>query len=116
MRVWRGRDSGPYMHSIHFSFAVGAFIAPLVAAPFLSERATSADNFALINGTDFIDLDKETRITTLYPLMGSIPTLVSFGYLYFHFSTLKTPIKFNKSETDDGEKTIWTRSFSNKSH
>jgi len=33
--VWRGRDSGPYMHALHFMFGIGAFLAPVIARPFL---------------------------------------------------------------------------------
>ena len=33
--AWRGLDSGPYMHSIHFAFGSGAFLAPVFAEPFL---------------------------------------------------------------------------------
>ena len=28
--VWRGRDSGPYMHALHFMFGMGAFLAPVL--------------------------------------------------------------------------------------
>jgi hypothetical protein len=33
--AWRGFDSGPFLHSIHFTFGIGAFIAPVIAEPFL---------------------------------------------------------------------------------
>jgi len=33
--TWAGRDSGPYMHALHFMFGLGAFISPLLAKPFL---------------------------------------------------------------------------------
>jgi FHS family Na+ dependent glucose MFS transporter 1 len=35
MDSWIGFDSGPFMHTIHFSFGIGAFIAPIIAEPFL---------------------------------------------------------------------------------
>ena len=35
LRIWEGRDSGPYMHAIHFTFGIGAFLAPLISRPFL---------------------------------------------------------------------------------
>ena len=35
LELW-GRQSAPYMQALHFSFGLGAFVAPLVAAPFLS--------------------------------------------------------------------------------
>jgi len=28
--TWAGRDSGPYMHALHFMFGLGAFISPLL--------------------------------------------------------------------------------------
>ena len=37
--TWQGEhDSGPFMHSIHFSFGLGAFLAPLIAEKFLKEE------------------------------------------------------------------------------
>ena len=45
--IWRGLDSGPAMHCIHFFFGVGAFIAPLAASPFLSRKVPRSD----LNGT-----------------------------------------------------------------
>ena len=36
LRVWE-KKSGPAMQLIHFAFALGAFLAPLIAKPFLSE-------------------------------------------------------------------------------
>ena len=38
--LW-GRNSGPFMQALHFSFGLGAFVAPLLAAPFL--EATTSD-------------------------------------------------------------------------
>lgn len=37
--LW-GRNSGPFMQALHFSFGLGAFIAPLLAAPFLEPTTT----------------------------------------------------------------------------
>ncbi|XP_070572004.1 sodium-dependent glucose transporter 1B-like [Ptychodera flava] len=34
VNLW-GKESGPYMQAVHFTFAVGATIAPLIAGPFL---------------------------------------------------------------------------------
>ena len=33
--IWAGRSSGPYMHALHFSYGLGAFLAPILARPFL---------------------------------------------------------------------------------
>lgn len=37
--LW-GRNSGPFMQALHFSFGLGAFVAPLLAAPFLEATTT----------------------------------------------------------------------------
>lgn len=41
IQIW-GKNSGPYMQTLHFCFGVGAFIAPLLAKPFLSADAVSS--------------------------------------------------------------------------
>ncbi len=66
MDTWQGYDGAPYLHSIHFSFAMGAFLAPLVAIPFLSTPG-----------------DSLSKITILYPIIGALSCLVAFGYLAF---------------------------------
>ena len=37
MNVWENKDTGPIMQLIHFTFAFGAFLSPLIAKPFISE-------------------------------------------------------------------------------
>ena len=57
--IWRGGDSGPAMHCIHFFFGVGAFIAPLAAAPFLSrkiERQDSSNGSLVTTGANTTDI------------------------------------------------------------
>ena len=38
LRLWEEK-SGPYMQALHFSFAVGTFVAPLLAEPFITQNA-----------------------------------------------------------------------------
>ena len=45
VNTW-GKNSGPYMQALHFSFGLGAFVAPFVAEPFL----TPTTNLSLILG------------------------------------------------------------------
>lgn len=40
LQLW-GKDSGPYMQSLHFAFAVGGSIAPLLVEAFVVEAAVS---------------------------------------------------------------------------
>ena len=40
LSIWSGTaHCSPHIHSIHFFYATGAFVAPLAAAPFLSTKA-----------------------------------------------------------------------------
>ena len=58
MRLW-GNKSGPCMQVLHFSWAFGAFVAPLIAKHFIREVADDAD----FNGT-CSDLWTNTSTTT----------------------------------------------------
>mgnify|MGYP001795784684 CR=1 FL=1 len=55
LQIW-GKDSGPYMQALHFAFGVGAFMAPLVAAPFLSTEVNSnCTSTVLVTTTPFVE-------------------------------------------------------------
>ncbi|XP_064600627.1 sodium-dependent glucose transporter 1-like [Liolophura sinensis] len=49
IQIW-GKNSGPYMQTLHFCFGVGAFIAPLLAKPFLSAVAVDSSLNATSSG------------------------------------------------------------------
>ena len=76
------------MHSLHLSFALGSLLAPLISKPFLSDRvytSNDTENFANITIMEN-ELHLETKITILYPLIGTILVAISFGYLYLGIS------------------------------
>ena len=76
------------MQSIHFGFALGAFIGPIVTEPFLSKHISTALG---TENTSFHDTSSQQahgetdleslRIIYLYPLVGSLSLIVSLGYL-----------------------------------
>lgn len=41
LQTWES-DSGPHMQALHFAFAIGAFLAPMVAKPFLAHPLAAA--------------------------------------------------------------------------
>ena len=84
--VWQGRDGGPYMHSIHFSFAIGAFLSPLIAIPFLSNPG------------------EQTKITYLYPLIGTISCIIAFGYLAFGINERNIAKQNEEGKPDETKK------------
>ena len=72
LNIWEGRDSGPYLHALHFTYGVGAVLAPLIARPFLSNDSTE-DN-----------IDTVWTIKTLYPLIGFYGLISALGFLVYH--------------------------------
>ncbi|KAF8785944.1 Sodium-dependent glucose transporter 1 like protein [Argiope bruennichi] len=44
LNLW-GKDSGPFYQALHFTFGLGALIAPLIAAPFVGNIDTSDFSF-----------------------------------------------------------------------
>jgi hypothetical protein len=51
LEIWDGGDAGPYLHSIHFSFAIGAFLAPVLALPFLAGHSSKE---TILNSTQWV--------------------------------------------------------------
>ena len=74
------------MHSIHFAFSLGATIGPILAAPFLSEGASSEDlgdsrNHSHVEANMTLAISKETKIDQLYPISGALVLVSSIGFL-----------------------------------
>ncbi len=86
LALWRDRnDGGPFMHCIHFGFALGTIIGPLLAAPFLStsndilspepnERA----NFTP-TGEAHNSMTLESAVVLLYELVGCLCLVAGIG-------------------------------------
>ena len=71
--VWRGHNGGgPWMHSIHFAYSLGATFGPILATPFLSEKSSIVRP---------MNISKESRIDELYPISGAIVLASSLGFL-----------------------------------
>ena len=108
LEIWEGRDSGPYMHAMHFCFGLGAFLAPLIAGPFLVNQEgaealshssahlpapglnlTVRENTSLASPEDSEYLSSVSSvssvwtISTLYPLLSSYGVLSSLPCLYY---------------------------------
>lgn len=43
MKLWGEEKSRPYIQSFHFGFSIGAFLAPIIAAPFLEKASNEVD-------------------------------------------------------------------------
>jgi FHS family Na+ dependent glucose MFS transporter 1 len=103
LQIWQGRDSGPYMHALHFTFGVGAFLAPVISRPFLmaegggrngTERAVAA-----VAGTVW-------SVRTLYPLVGAFAVLISLGFIAYQCKDRRTARVEVKEETKEAENAL----------
>ena len=91
LNIWEGRDSGPYMHAVHFTFGLGAFLAPLIARPFLVNEASEVSHHGVhqesqLNITESDsppDFDSYWTIKTLYPLISCYGMVTTVGCIYY---------------------------------
>ena len=115
LRIWEGRDSGPYMHAIHFTFGIGAFLAPLISRPFLvnaeegqhlngSVGALEHWSVGAANLTQNEEVEGSVwTVKTLYPMVSAYPLLLSMVFVAFHVKDSKTAKKGAKKEDKEGE-------------
>lgn len=99
LNIWK-RKSRPYMQALHFVFAFGALVAPLLAQPFLQDSGQSLNNnnftnSSALNATPITrDICKtlnptshKTMPVTWAYWIGSVPLAITFvGFLIFVFS------------------------------
>lgn len=52
LKIW-GKDNGPYMQALHFSFAIGAVISPLAMAPFLTTSGATDNSTMPYNCSNY---------------------------------------------------------------
>jgi len=127
MRLWKDK-SGPCMQVLHFSFALGAFIAPLIAKQFISEDASATEDFTstmaptLANFTTYTHLTTgsinntlpddtpSTRFRVAYWIVSAtyLPTLAAYLYFAIKFDFLrdqkvKSPPTLNVASEDDNK-------------
>merc|ERR1719334_625653 len=83
---------------MHFSFSVGALLAPLVARPFLRE-----DHGLLEQSGPIIEKFTFWQIRWLYPLVGLATVVLSPGYLAYYLGE-----KQHKADTGLTEDSVVT--------
>ncbi|ELU06808.1 hypothetical protein CAPTEDRAFT_82130, partial [Capitella teleta] len=87
--IW-GRGSGPYMQAMHFVFGLGAFVAPLLAEPFLSRtNSTNITDSTL----DMIRFKFKQVARTVTSVFSSF-TKVQFAYLVIAAFVLMVSLMF----------------------
>ena len=110
LKIWENRDSGPYMHALHFTFGLGAFIAPLIARPFLfvDDSITESEIHSLLDNStvDFRESLKDSTwtIKALYPLISGYSLLSAIFILFYFIKDYRKASENNsKKSSDDNE-------------
>lgn len=128
IKVWGG-DVGPFMQALHFSFGLGAFIAPLLASEFLgSSLPTSISNCTgynltftteappltelpvnnSINGTGLVPEDfEDTNVRYAYWICTAL--LVPIGVWYIQLAYSAPSGGECTSHEDEGDHTAYRR-------
>jgi len=86
LHLWCNGDSGPWLHCIHFGYAVGAVIAPLTIAPYLSNPSLTVENNATFSSHLKFNGDssgKVTQIGSFFLVLGLFVATISLGFLYY---------------------------------
>jgi len=103
LNIWKGHNSDPYMYAMHFFFGFGAFLAPIIAKPFLMEKSSTEEivdslgrEVVHANETNHYDAAGVWTIKTLYPLVGVFMFLAIPGYIYHFIQVLKEERKESK--------------------
>jgi len=111
LRIWKGRNSSPYMYAMHFFFGLGALLAPILAKPFLREEITGEvfdeNGKEIFHGEEAFHGENSYfwSIKTLYPIIGFIMFLAIPGYIYYFAQELKIEKKdaVAKAEKESSE-------------
>ena len=103
LRLW-GKRSPPFLQALHFSFAVGAFISPLLASPFIETTALVPPEHVpssgpIIPGTTFISPEATTIDIATSNISVTIPALAS--------TTNTTITSEDRQKRDDELDNVW---------
>jgi len=99
------------MHALHFTFGVGAFLAPVISRPFLLNEAdmehTEAEIGNITENSTNLELEVRNTIESstwtikdLYPMVGSYPILISLLFLFYFVKDSRKASEQSK-ETDE---------------
>lgn len=118
LRLW-GAKSAPYMQALHFAFGSGAFVAPLIAKPFLASppengtsaefRACTADGQSSVNITDLCGINYTPYFRYSFWISSTCLFVTAIGFVYFALAVRLCPSKAsdkaeNMASTEESNK------------
>lgn len=100
LEIWHGLNAAPYMHSLHFFFSVGAFVAPVLSRPFLAKETDDP----LGDGTNATEHHVgETRVGALFPLTSLIVWAACLPVFVFSSRELLAVCRRRRAKAADPE-------------
>ena len=103
VRVWSGagRDSSPYMYTLHLFSAIGCLLTPILSKPFLQGDTSTSP---LVD--DPVMEDDLWSVKTLYPIISAIMLVPAPLYLYYFLQERREEGQETKhNESDQKEST-----------
>ncbi|XP_054159965.1 sodium-dependent glucose transporter 1-like [Oppia nitens] len=102
LHMW-GKRSAPFMQALHFTFGLGAFIAPLIAEPFLSTKHNGTDiaeNAEIVVNTGDVS-DRDLMVWYPYTIIAALGlvTVILLVIMYFNKSTDKPHPSIQNNES-----------------
>ena len=102
------------MHALHFTFGIGAFLAPVISRPFLVNEADidehQVDEENTAENSTFQSLQVRNKIESstwtikaLYPKVASYAVLISLGFLFYFIKDSRKESQLS-TEQDKAEK------------
>ena len=108
--LW-GKFCGPFLQCLHFSFSFGSFLAPIIAAPFLSSEEDSNNTIIIanrINVGHFLKLDNQSNendsnIQFVYAIFGIYCIISAIFILIMYFIERKEVVNERKEQNDENK-------------
>jgi len=102
LKVWGSKKSASILQLHHFTFSVGAFLAPVLVAPFYSQsESDDICNLESDENDQNCGIPENNEILIPYEISAGFIFLVSIGMLYLYFKDITNKIKeTNVDDTD----------------
>ncbi|GIY14926.1 sodium-dependent glucose transporter 1 [Caerostris extrusa] len=84
LNLW-GKDSGPFYQALHFTFGLGALIAPLIAAPFLGDYESENLELDFNNSSTIFDNTTIQNRTQSFFRNSSLETISDIPHVTYAF-------------------------------
>ena len=104
LSIWTGsgQNISPYMYTLHFSYAIGALVTPIISKPFLRSDIESTVNSTMFDLTELeLGNNQIWTIKTLYPIIFFIMILPVPFFIFYFIKEKNKELILEKSPVDE---------------